>query len=169
MQATSRSLSLSKATKVGAGVLAALSAAGNTSVFEPASADAPAVPAAVLEQMRVCEDEAELVKVVTPILRAALGLGGAAGKEGEKDHFALVLLTSNSEKKSWLDEILMAQSNLRTPDIFMTWAPFTKPLASRGVSALADRALQLDGCVRAVFQGKRGTGAITDTEFGQLA
>lgn len=148
-------------------MLAILNASGNISTFVPASADAPAIPAAVLEQMSVCKDEAELVKVVTPILRDLFGLG-AAEKEEENDPFSLVLL--NSEKVRWLDDLVnsMHLSQRRKPDIYMTWAPFTKPLATCGASALADRALQLDGCVPAVFEGKEGTGAITEANFGQL-
>ena len=126
------------------------------------------MPTALLEQMRVCEDEAELVKVITPTLRALVVSGGAAENE-EYDPYALVLL--NSEKTRWLDDLRvpMASMHRRNPDLFMTWAPLTKPLASCGASVLAGRALQLDGCIRAFFEAKKGIGAITDTDFGQLA
>ena len=165
---------------VGAEALAALVASHQISVAaapdEGLSAEdlAPLASPDDLERMRACEREASLVEVVAPLLRAARGFDNgevAAGAGEALDPCARVLV--NSESIRWLDDLRapLQARHLLKPDLFATWAPlWTGFLDADGsaVGKLAHRALQLDGCVREFYEAKRGVGALTEADFGQL-
>jgi hypothetical protein len=131
---------------------------------------APVAAPEDLGRLLACTSERDLVKTITPLLRAARGLD-VAPEPSPADPCPLVLV--NSEGVAWLDALSPAQpaDQLKRPDLFVTWAPFWSGLhtSERGtVGRLAARALQLDGCVRELYEAKRGAGELTSADFGQL-
>jgi hypothetical protein len=131
---------------------------------------APVAAPEDLGRLLACTLERDLVKTITPLLRAARGLD-VAPEPSPADPCPLVLV--NSEGVAWLDALSPAQpaDQLKRPDLFVTWAPFWSGLhtSERGaVGRLAARALQLDGCVRELYEAKRGAGELTSADFGQL-
>jgi len=137
---------------------------------EGAADAAPVATAEELERLHVCGTENELIVAITPLLRAARGLGGD-GAGAVANSCARVLV--NSENAPWLDSLHapLPANQLKRPDLFVTWAPLWSGRyeAARGpVGRLAARALQLDGCAREFYEAKLGSGELTAADFGQL-
>ena len=121
----------------------------------------------VLEKMRSCSSESELVQIVMPMLLNARRFDMVS-----TDPCALVLV--NSENQKWLDSLEkpLPLVSRRKPDLFVTWAPFVHgskfaPRSFYGKLAAA-RMLQNDGCVREFYEAKRGDDTLTAADLGQL-
>ena len=149
---------------------------GSVSTFAEVGSDASAEECSPLaslddlERMRACENEADLVAAVTPLLRSARGFEEAGAGEAA-DPCARVLV--NSEKVGWLDSLRapLPADQLKKPDLFVTWAPFWSgqdDAACGAVGRLAHRSLQLDGCAREFYEAKLGVGELTAAGLGQL-
>jgi len=127
-------------------------------------------PPAVCAALLTCTDEAALVRALTPTLRALRGcvLGDAAALEA--DACARVLV--NSERAKWLDGLgaALPLSQRKKPDLFLTHYPFWRGMVREGAAfgVLSGRDLQLDGCVREIFEAKDSVSALTTSDFGQF-
>ena len=168
-------LSITRAAAVGDRVLELLRAQGLVSVFVPAATDViaaapPTVCAALLGATDV--DEGTLIRLLTPTLRELRDCKAGDADALAADPCAPVLV--NSEHLRWLDAgssgAPLPSTQLKKPDLFLTHAPFWRGtlVAGAAVGILASRALQADGCAREFFEAKRGGGALTSTDFGQL-
>ena len=149
---------------------------------EPALAGAAPVLSAAqvaqLCQMRGAQGEAAVVAFMTPIIaqyvREVWGAAGAAATSS-----APVLV--NSEVFPWL--LPPAAPHLFSlrykPDLYLTWAPFAELRQGGGLKGQGQGegylfgplagggALQREGCVSVVFEGK--VGGLTPSHFGELA
>jgi hypothetical protein len=161
---------------VGDEALSALRLAGRIFSLSPPPTGASAAESASvvtpdeLQRLRSCTSEHKLVATITPLLRAVRGLDFAP-EPSPADPCPLVLV--NSEDVAWLDALPtpLPTKQLRRPDLFLTWAPFwwgCKDPERGAVGRLAARALQLDGCVRELYEAKLGDGELTSADFGQL-
>ena len=148
---------------------------------EPALAGAAAVLSAAQEaqlcQMRGPQGEAAVVAFMTPIItqyvREAWAAAGAAATSSTP-----VLV--NSEVFPWL--LPPAAPHLFSlrykPDLYLTWAPFAELRQGGGLKGQGQGegylfgplaggdALQREGCVSVVFEGK--VGGLTASHFGEL-
>jgi hypothetical protein len=135
-----------------------------------ASADelAPIATPDNLALLSACTSEAELVKVITPLLRIAR-FGKTRTDDGDPCRPVLV----NSERHKWLDALHkpLAPALLKKPDLFVTaemfWSGYRCP-SGDPYGKLASRDLQLDGAVREFYEGRVGVGNLTPADFGQL-
>ena len=123
-----------------------------------------------LELLAACTSETELVKLITPTLWR-LRISSALNED------ACLPVLVNSENFAWLDRLdapLRPEMRLK-PDLFV--APRVCLEEHEGTDRqgsgdcyvfgrLADRHLQLDGCVREVYEAKLGT--LTLAHFGEL-
>ena len=145
---------------------------------EPALAGAAAVLSAAqeaqLRQMRGPQGETAMVAFMTPIIsqyvQEAWSAAGAA---------AIAPVLVNSEVFPWL--LPPAAPHLFSlrykPDLYLTWAPFAELRPGRGLKWQGEGylfgplagggALQREGCVSVVFEGK--VGSLTPSHFGELA
>ena len=134
----------------------------------PAAERAPIASPGDLARLLACATERDLVVAITPLLRAARGFDGVGAEAGP-----CARLLVNIERTPWLDALHapLPAGQLKRPDLFATWKPFWAGRidAARGaVGRLAAPAQQLDGCVRELYEAKRGAGELTSADFGQL-
>jgi len=141
--------------------------AGGVSVF--ANSDGPPILTAVQQrELAACTTESDVVKFMTPFL-------WELADTDSSDVCGAVLV--NSELFRWLDRPKHPlRSDLRLkPDLFRTWRPF---IVDRGAAPaqgvghayifgpLAHRNLQLDGCVRELYEAKLEE--LSAAHFGEL-
>ena len=168
---------------LGTRALEGLSAAtGRAGVFDfPGEDGLPAVlSAAQLTALRAaCEADKEtgVVRFLTPTLRATVQAAAAIAATGAASAQQLRVLLVNSEAFRWLDfiEQPVSEDKLQKPDLFISWEPFVsfRTAGEKQCSGpeyffgpLADRSLQLAGCVPVVMEAKKG--ALTPSDFGEL-
>jgi hypothetical protein len=134
------------------------------------AAGAAVLDAAEQAQLAGCTSETEVVERLTPVL-----WGLRAGSGGSEDACRYVLV--NGENFSWLDDpVTPLPSNLwlkpdlfRAPHICVEVREGTRKQGSGDsyiFGRLADRCLQLDGCVREVYEAKWKD--LTLHDFGEL-
>jgi len=121
-------------------------------------------------------DEKQIVRMLTPFFSDALAEATAsvsasaatstttAAATSADASSALPLVLVNSEQRTWLDHLrpVTAKFHLK-PDLFVSWEPFVRFEAAKGgqgtgdeylFGGLADPALQRDGCVPIILEGK---------------
>ena len=141
--------------------------AGGVAVFA-GSDGAPILTAAQQREFAACTTESDVVKFITPFL-------WELSDTDADDACGAVLV--NSERFRWLDQPKQPlRSDLRLkPDLFRTWRAFIVDrggTATQGVGPeylfgpLAHRNLQLDGCVRELYEAKLDE--LSAAHFGEL-
>lgn len=131
----------------------------------------PVLSAAEVAELVSLEKEADLVRVLTPKLKAVHD-----SLDTDAPH-ALRRVLVNSENHRWLDNLHepLGPQFLKKPDLYVTWQPFIipgKPFGRQGTGSaflyggLAHRSLQLDGCVPVIIEAKLD--GLGNAEVGEL-